>query len=104
MKMIAIRMGFYKGDRIRPGAEFDFNENELVQSRDAKGKPAFADGKPVMVKVRVPKWAMPASNAAEAKKAIAKANAPTNGDTKPSAAAAVAKQKNAEASEASGLV
>lgn len=80
-QLIAIRLGFYAGERIRAGQEFTFDDEEKVQARK-EGKALFKDGEPVMVYVRAPKWAMPADNPAAAKAAIA-ATTPTNGDTKP---------------------
>jgi hypothetical protein len=87
MKMTATSMGFYKGKRIRAGATFEFNENERVQVRDkATGKLCFdKGGEPVMVTVKLPKWAEPAGQAAAAK--------PARSDTKPADAAAAAKAK-----------
>lgn len=92
MKLIATRAGFYGGSRIRVGEAFYFDENAEVQARDPKtGKlQVTADGKPVMVKVRMPKWAAPEP---EARKAIAAAKAKERaaaGDTKSAAAAKAA--------------
>lgn len=86
MKMLATSDGFYKGRRVREGAAFEFDENEEVAARK-DGKPVLKDGKPLMVKVKAPKWAVPA---AEAKP---KAPTPLNGDTKPADAAAAARRK-----------
>jgi hypothetical protein len=89
MKLIANAMGFYRGKRIRPGAEFEFDADEQVQGRDKKtGKPMVdAKGEPVMLKVQMPKWARPAGSKAEAKPAK------PLGDTKPADAAKAAKAK-----------
>lgn len=86
MKMIATSDGFYKGRRVREGAAFEFDENEEVAARK-DGKPVLKDGKPLMVKVKAPRWAVPA---AEAKPKTAAAPA---GDTKPADAAAAARKK-----------
>jgi hypothetical protein len=100
--MIAIRAGFYAGERIRRGTEFEFNENETRECvvRNEKGVKTGTERR----KVKPPAWAMPANDPAAAKRALAKSAEPTNGDTKPQKAQSVARQKNAEASEASGLV
>jgi hypothetical protein len=71
MKVVAIKMGFYGGTRIKPGTALDMPV--------AKGK-------------KLPSWVVPAN---EAPKAVAPA--PLNGDTKPVGAAAAAAQKRAEA-------
>lgn len=90
MKLVATRNGFYHGERIRRGQSFDFDETEQVQARK-DGKPVFADGKPVMVSVKQPAWAMaPAAAKAEIAQQDAKERA---GDTKPVAAQANAKKR-----------
>lgn len=87
MLLTATRTGFYKNQRIRPGQEFEFDENEQVQARNKDtGKPLQKDGKPVMVQMKMPKWAAPkaealASLAAEKRKQAAQAD-----DLKPIAA------------------
>jgi hypothetical protein len=65
MKMIAIEQGFYCGRRVRPGAEFEFNER---------------DGKP-------PKWAVPAGTPIPTKV--------LTGETKPGYVIAAIEEKNA---------
>lgn len=90
MELIAVRDGFYHGVRVRRGERFSFDENEMVQARE-NGKPAMKDGKPVMVKVKVPKWGKAPSEARavmaaeESRKQVV--------DTKPLAAAAAAKRR-----------
>jgi hypothetical protein len=92
MQLIAIKPGFHDGERIRRGQIFEFDEKREVQQR-IDGKLVFKDGKPVMVPVRMPKWARPPNEAlAEIAEQEAKEKR-SAGDTKPKAAAAAAQKK-----------
>jgi hypothetical protein len=95
MELVAIRPGFHAGRRLRPGDRFQFDENAKVQARDTTtGKLKLDDkGEPLMVKVRVPKWAQPP---AEAKRSLAEIKAKEvagASDTKTVAARAASKAK-----------
>lgn len=92
MELVAIRDGFHGGARVRRGESFNFDENEQVQAREkATGRPMERDGKPVMVKVKPPRWAKPKAEAAAALAESAKKHDVV--DTKPLAAAAAAKRR-----------
>ncbi|MBP7947946.1 MAG: hypothetical protein KA191_18070 [Verrucomicrobia bacterium] len=92
VELVAVRDGFYHGARVRRGERFSFDESEMVQARDRMtGKPLEKDGKPVLVKVKQPRWGKPRAEAAQV--IAAEESRRVVVDTKPLAAAAAAKRR-----------